>query len=242
MSVIRIENLAKTYKGGTVALKGLDLEVEAAEVFGFVGPNGAGKSTTIKLMLDFIRPDRGAALLFDQPASGAAHRSRVGYLPESVNLHTYYTGRRLLALYANLAGVPRAGRAKRVEELLDLVGLQDAADRKVSKYSKGMVQRLGWAQAMVHDPELLILDEPTSNLDPVGRRKFYGIVRQLKDSGRTVFISSHILAEVGSVCDRVAIMHKGELRGLENVGEWGEQASQSLHDIFFKTIGQEDKP
>lgn len=240
MSVIRIENLAKTYKGGTRALKGLDLEVEAAEIFGFVGPNGAGKSTTIKLMLDFIRPDRGAALLFDQPAARAAHRKRVGYLPESVNLHTYYTGRRLLALYAGLAGVPPAGRAKRVDELLDLVGLQDAGDRKVSKYSKGMTQRLGWAQAMVHDPELLILDEPTSNLDPVGRREFYEIVRRLKTEGKTVFVSSHILSEVGSVCDRVAIMHRGELKRLENIRDWDKDAPKTLDEIFFETIGREE--
>ena len=238
MSVIRTENLAKTYKGGTVALKGLDLQVNAAEVFGFIGPNGAGKSTTIQLLLNFIRPDQGSAFLFDQPVAGADHRKRLGYLPESVNLHTYYTGRRLLEFYAGLAGVPSADRGRRAEQLLELVSLQDAADRKVSKYSKGMVQRLGLAQSLVNDPELLILDEPTSNLDPVGRRDFRDIVLQLKEQGKTVFISSHILSEVGSVCDRVAILHEGELKRLENLRDWDEVNTRMLEDLFFDTIGR----
>ncbi len=236
MSVIRTEALAKTYKGGTVALKALDLEVQAAEVFGFIGPNGAGKSTTIQLLLDFIRPDRGSAFLFGQPAGGARHRARLGYLPESVNLHTYYTGRKLLEFYAGLCGVPAAERKARAEKLLDLVSLKDAADRKVSRYSKGMVQRLGLAQALVNDPELLILDEPTSNLDPVGRRDFRDLILQLKSRGKTVFISSHILAEVGSVCDRVAILHEGELKRLEDLRRLGRGSTQALEELFFKTI------
>ncbi len=238
MSVIRTANLAKTYKGGTVALQGLDLQVDAAEVFGFIGPNGAGKSTTIQLLLNFIRPDGGSAFLFDQPVAGTDHRARLGYLPESVNLHTYYTGRRLLEFYAGLAGVAAADRKERAEELLELVSLQDAADRKISKYSKGMVQRLGLAQTLVNDPELLILDEPTSNLDPVGRRDFRDIVLKLKQQGKSVFISSHILSEVGSVCDRVAILHEGELKRLENLGEWGEVTTRMLEDLFFDTIGR----
>lgn len=237
MSVIRTENLAKTYKGGAAALRGLDLQVNAGEVFGFIGPNGAGKSTTIQLLLNFIRPNEGTAFLFDQPVSGTDHRTRLGYLPESVNLHTYYTGRRLLEFYAGLAGVPTAQRAARAAELLSLVSLQESADRKVSKYSKGMVQRLGLAQALVNDPELLILDEPTSNLDPVGRRDFRDIMLQMKKKGKTVFISSHILSEVGSVCDRVAILHEGELKRLENLREWGEVTTRSLEDLFFDTIG-----
>ena len=238
MSVIRTENLAKTYKGGTVALKGLDLEVNAAEVFGFIGPNGAGKSTTIQLLLNFMAPDRGKALLFDQPVTDMENRKRLGYLPESVNLHTYYTGRRLLEFYGGLAGIESSDRARGAEELLGLVGLQDAADRKVSRYSKGMVQRLGLAQALINDPDLLILDEPTSNLDPVGRRDFCDIVLGLKEQGKTVFISSHILSEVGTVCDRVAILHEGELKRLEDLREWGEVSTRALEDLFFDTIGR----
>ena len=237
MSVIRTENLGKTYKGGTEALKGLDLEVRAGEVYGFIGPNGAGKSTTIQLLLNFIQPDKGSALLFGEPVSGTGHRSRIGYLPESVNLHTYYTGRRLLEFYAGLSGVASRDRAGRAGEMLDLVSLKDAADRKISKYSKGMVQRLGLAQALMNDPELLILDEPTSNLDPVGRRDFRDIVLKLKEQGKTVFISSHILSEVGSVCDRVAILHQGELRRLEDLRSWDEVSTRALEDLFFDVVG-----
>ena len=239
MSVIRTENLAKTYKGGTVALKGLDLHVNAAEVFGFIGPNGAGKSTTIQLLLNFIAPDHGRALLFDQPVTRMENRRRLGYLPESVNLHTYYTGRRLLEFYGGLVGLEPSDRVRGAKELLKLVGLQDAADRKVSKYSKGMVQRLGLAQALINDPDLLILDEPTSNLDPVGRRDFCDIVLRLKEQGKTVFISSHILSEVGTVCDRVAILHEGELKRLEDLREWGEVSTKALEDLFFDTIGKD---
>ena len=237
MSVIRTDNLSKTYKGGTEALTGLDLEVHAAEVFGFIGPNGAGKSTTIQLLLNFIQPDTGSALLFGQPVRDTKHRERLGYLPESVNLHTYYTGRRLLEFYAGLSGVAAADRAQRAEEMLDLVSLRDAGDRKISKYSKGMVQRLGLAQALMNDPELLILDEPTSNLDPVGRRDFRDIVLKLKEQGKTVFISSHILSEVGSVCDRVAILHRGEMKRLEDLRSWNEVSTRALEDLFFEVVG-----
>lgn len=236
MSVIRTEGLSKTYKGGTEALKGLNLEVKAAEVFGFIGPNGAGKSTTIQLMLNFIQPDTGSALLFGQPVQGTEHRKRLGYLPESVNLHTYYTGRRLLEFYAGLSGVPAGSRAQRAREMLDLVSLQAAGDRRISKYSKGMVQRLGLAQALMNDPELLILDEPTSNLDPVGRRDFRDIVLKLKEQGKTVFISSHILSEVGSVCDRVAILHRGELKRLEDLRSWDEVSTRALEELFFDVV------
>ena len=238
MSVIRTDKLSKTYKGGAEALKGLDLEVEAAEVFGFIGPNGAGKSTTIQLLLNFIRPDTGSALLFGETVEATDHRKRLGYLPESVNLHTHYTGRRLLEFYAGLSGIAAANRAQRAEEMLDLVSLRDAADRRISKYSKGMVQRLGLAQALMNDPELLILDEPTSNLDPVGRRDFRDIVLKLRERGKTVFISSHILSEVGSVCDRVAILHNGELKRLEDLRSWEEVSTQALEDLFFDTIGR----
>ena len=219
MSVIRTENLGKTYPGGTVALKGLDIEVSAGEVFGFLGPNGAGKSTTIQLLLDFIRPTTGRAYLFDQPVSCTESRRRLGYLPESVNLHRYYSGRRLLEFYAALLGVEPADRSRRAVGLLERVGLADFAEEKISRYSKGMLQRLGLAQALLNNPELLILDEPTSNLDPVARRDFRTILLEYRASGKTVFICSHILSEVESLCDRVAILQKGRLNRVGTLEE-----------------------
>lgn len=219
MSVIRTENLGKTYRGGTVALKGLDLEVNAGEVFGFLGPNGAGKSTTIQLLLDFIRPTTGRAYLFDQPVARTETRRRLGYLPESVNLHRYYSGRRLLEFYAGLLGIEPADRSRRAVDLLERVGLADVAEQRVSRYSKGMLQRLGLAQALLNNPELLILDEPTSNLDPIARRDFRTILREYKASGKTVFICSHILSEVESLCDRVAILQKGQLNRVGTLEE-----------------------
>ncbi len=200
MTVIRTENLSKAYGGGwgrkrTEALRGLSFEVRAGEVFGFLGPNGAGKTTTIHLLLNFIRPSSGSAFLFDRPATDSTSRSRIGYLPESVNLHDHYRGRRLLDFYASLLDMPRAARERRVAELLKLLGLQDAGDKPIPKYSKGMLQRIGFAQALLSDPDLLVLDEPTSSLDPVGRKEFRDILLELKRRGKTVFISSHILSE-----------------------------------------------
>ena len=240
MTVIRTEGLSKRYRGGTVALKELDLEVNAAEVFGFIGPNGAGKSTTIQLLLDFINPSSGNAYLFGEPASGTTHRHRIGYLPETVSLHKYYTGEGVLKYYGSLLGLKSTGLKQRVNELLDLVGLASVAQRKLSKYSKGMLQRLGLAQALLSNPDLLILDEPTSNLDPVGRRMFRDLILRQKDQGSTVFISSHILAELGTVCDRVAILQQGELLRLEDLGQWEDKSDRSLEDLFFEVVGGED--
>jgi len=217
MLAIRTENLTKTYSGGwrkngrTEALRGLDLEVRAGEVFGFLGPNGAGKTTTIHLLLNLIKPTAGAAWLFGQPVSDVDVHRRLGYLPESVNLHDYYQGTRLLQFYATLLDMPRTARDARVAEVLKLTGMDDAATKPVSKYSKGMLQRIGLGQALLNDPDLLILDEPNSNLDPVGRKEFREILQELKQRGKTVFICSHILAEVESVCDRVAILRQGQL-------------------------------
>ena len=222
MAVIRTENLGKTYKGGTVALQGLDLEVKAGEVFGFLGPNGAGKSTTIQLLLSFIRPDTGAAFLFDRPVSCIEARQRLGYLPESVNLPGFYSGRGLLEFHGGLLGLTGDNASRQAGERLERVGLAEAAERKISDYSQGMLQRLGLGQALLDDPELLILDEPTSNLDPVARRDFRDILLDLKARGTTVFICSHILSEVESVCDRVAILQQGELKRAGTLEELSE--------------------
>jgi ABC-2 type transport system ATP-binding protein len=224
MTAIRIENLSKTYRAGhngkeTTAVRTLNLEVKEGEIFGFLGPNGAGKTSTIHLLLNLIRPTGGVAYLFDRPVTETEVHRRLGYLPESINLHDYYRGKGLLGFYAALGGMSPAVRPARVAELLKLLNLEDAADKVVSKYSKGMAQRIGLAQAMLHDPDLLILDEPTASLDPVGRKEFRDILLELKRRGKTVFISSHILSEVESVCDRVAILQNGELRRVGTLQE-----------------------
>ncbi len=234
MAAIYTENLEKSYvkllggRAETNALKGLNLEVKEGETFGFLGPNGAGKTTTILLLLNLIRPTSGSARLFDQPATDFRGHRRLGYLPESVNLHDYYTGRGLLEFYAGLLEVPVSSREARIKELLQLLRLEEAANKSVSKYSKGMLQRLGFAQAMLHDPDLLILDEPTASLDPVGRKEFRDILVELKRRGKTIFISSHILSEVETVCDRVAILQKGELKKVGTLQELSSSRSTRL--------------
>jgi ABC-2 type transport system ATP-binding protein len=234
MAAIHIEKLAKAYtrtfgaETETNALKGLSLEVREGETFGFLGPNGAGKTTTILLLLNLIRPTGGSALLFDTPVTDYRVHRRLGYLPESVNLHDYYTGRQLLEFYAALLDLPAAGRKARIDELLRLLRLEDAAGKSVAKYSKGMLQRLGFAQALLHNPDLLILDEPTASLDPVGRKEFRDILLELKRNGKTIFISSHILSEVETVCDRVAILEKGELKKVGTLAELSDGVSTRL--------------
>jgi ABC-2 type transport system ATP-binding protein len=211
----------------------LTMEVREGEIFGFLGPNGAGKTSTIHMLLNLLRPSGGTARLFDRPVTETGVHRRLGYLPESVNLHGYYTGRALLDFYAALCGVPADSRATRVKALLKLLNLEEAAEKNVSKYSKGMAQRLGFAQAMLHDPDLLILDEPTASLDPVGRKEFRDILLELKRQGKTVFISSHILSEVESLCDRVAILQNGELK---RIGTLQELSRGSGTDLIVKGL------
>jgi ABC-2 type transport system ATP-binding protein len=238
VAAIRTENLSKTYRGflgkkETAAVTMLNLQVNEGEVFGLLGPNGAGKTSTIHLLLNLIRPSSGAAFLFDRPVAETEVHRRLGYLPESVNLHDYYRGGALLEFYAALCGLAPGARQARVAELLKLLGLEDAAQKRVSKYSKGMAQRIGLAQAMLHDPDLLILDEPTSSLDPVGRNQFREILLELKRRGKTVLISSHILSEVESVCDRVAILQGGELK---RVGTLEELSSSRSTRVVVKEL------
>ncbi len=238
MIAIRTENICKTYTGRlsrheTSAVRMLDLEVKEGEIFGFLGPNGAGKTTTIHMLLNLIRPTSGAAYLFDRPVAETEVRRRLGYLPESVNLHTYYRGRELLNFYAALCGVPVEKRARRVGDLLKLLNLEEAAEKRVAKYSKGMSQRIGFAQAMIHDPDLLILDEPTASLDPVGRKELHDVLLELKQRGKTVFISSHILSEIETVCDRVAILQNGELK---RVGTLRELSADKRSRLMVKSF------
>jgi ABC-2 type transport system ATP-binding protein len=233
MSAIRTENLCKVYKTPwgkkeTSAVKMLNLEVKQGEVFGLLGPNGAGKTSTIHLLLNLVRPTAGVAFLFDRPVTETEVHRRLGYLPESVNLHTYYRGRALLNFYAALCGVPVEQRESRVTAVLKLLDLEDAADKQVAKYSKGMAQRIGVAQALLHEPDLLILDEPTASLDPVARHHFRELLLELKGRGKTILISSHILSEVESVCDRVGILENGRLRRIGTLQELSAGGSTCL--------------
>jgi ABC-2 type transport system ATP-binding protein len=207
--VIHTHGLTKHY-GPTVGLEDLDIEVERGEVFGFLGPNGAGKTTTIRLLLDLIRPTRGEARLFGRPAGEPAVRGRVGYLPGELTLDGRLTGRESLDFLAALGGeaVPTGRRM----EICERLGLEDAdLDRKVREYSRGMKQKLGLVSALQHDPDLLILDEPTTGLDPLVREAVFGIMTEAGGTGRTVFHSSHVLSEVDRTCTRVGIVKQGRL-------------------------------
>lgn len=187
------------------------MTVQPGEVFGFLGPNGAGKTTTVKILLGLVKPTSGVARILGKPAGDAESRRRVGYLPENFRFHDWLTGYALLDFHAELSGVTPAERRARIPRVLDLVGLHGRGHDRIRAYSKGMTQRVGLAQAIVHDPELVLLDEPTSALDPVGRREVRDLIRSLQSRGMTVFLNSHLLSEVEMVCDRVAIVDRGRV-------------------------------
>lgn len=209
MPVIDIKHLAKQY-GKIEALKGVNLTVEKGEIFGLLGQNGAGKTTMVKILLGITKATFGEAALLGEPAGTASVRKRIGYLPEDHRFPDYHTGYSLLDFYGSLLEVPRAAKKERILEMLDLVGLKTRMHYKIRTYSKGMKQRLGIAQALFHDPELVFLDEPTDGVDPVGRREIRDLLHQLKEEGKTIFLNSHLLGEVELVCDRVAIIQQGE--------------------------------
>lgn len=210
MSVIRTENLVKHY-GRIEALRGVSLSVERGQIFGLLGQNGAGKTTLIKILLGITRLTDGSAQLLDEPAGAVRVRRRIGYLPEDHHFPDYHSGASLLDFYGALLEVPRTERRKRIPEVLELVGLKGRMDYKIRTYSKGMKQRLGVAQAIFHNPEIIFLDEPTDGVDPVGRREIRTLMQQLKDEGKTIFLNSHLLGEVELICDRVAILQRGEV-------------------------------
>ncbi len=210
MPVIETKNLVKQY-GKIEALKGVSLGVEKGQIFGLLGQNGAGKTTMVKILLGITKPSFGNALMLGEPAGTAAVRKRVGYLPEDHRFPDYHTAASLLDFYGSLLEVPSAGKKKRAAEVLEMVGLKGRMDYKVRTYSKGMKQRLGIAQALFHDPEVIFLDEPTDGVDPLGRREIRDLLGQLKDEGKTIFLNSHLLGEVELICDRVAILDKGEV-------------------------------
>jgi len=200
------------------ALVGLDLELARGEIFGLLGPNGSGKSTTIKLLLGLIFPTAGSARVLGHPPGTPAVNQRIGYLPEESYLHRFLTGEETVDFYGRLFGLGRPQRRRRTAELLDLVGLdRRARARQLREYSKGMSRRIGLAQALVNDPELLLLDEPTSGLDPIGTREMKDLLLRLKARGKTLLLSSHLLADVQDVCDRIGILDRGRLRELGRV-------------------------
>src|SRR5688572_32273843 len=217
MHAIRTEGLTKHCSVGCwrsrpyVALDKLTLEVARGEVFGFLGPNGAGKTTTLKLLMQLIFPTSGRAWILDRPAGDVAMRRRIGYLPENPTFYDNVTAEELLGYFASLFGYRGTDRTRRVAALLDDVGLGAERRMQLRKYSKGMIQRVGLAQALINDPEVVFLDEPMSGLDPIGRRDVRDIILRLRDRGATVFFSSHILGDAEAICSRVGIVVGGRL-------------------------------
>jgi ABC-2 type transport system ATP-binding protein len=210
MSIIETRNVAKDY-GRIRALKGVSLRVERGEIYGLLGQNGAGKTTLIKILLGITRDSGGEARILGEPAGKAEVRRRVGYLPEDHRFPDYHTAYSLLNFYGELLGVPRAERRRRIPAALEMVGLVGRMHYKIRTYSKGMKQRVGIAQALFHDPELIFLDEPTDGVDPIGRKAIRGLLERLRDQGKTMFINSHLLGEVELLCDRVGILQRGEM-------------------------------
>jgi ABC-2 type transport system ATP-binding protein len=207
---IETQHLRKVF-GSKVAVEDLTLTVERGEVFGFLGPNGAGKTTSVKMLLALIRPTSGEGCVLGAPFGNPAPRAKIGFLPEHFRFHDWLSAEEFLILHADLYHMPRDLSKGRIAELLELVGLSEHADKKLRAFSKGMLQRIGLAQALLNHPDLVILDEPTSGLDPVGRRLVRDIIRDLRAQGTTVFLNSHLLSEVEITCDRVAFIKHGEV-------------------------------
>ena len=220
--VIETRNLTKVYRDfwgrqKVRALKALDLEVRRGEIFGLLGPNGSGKTTTVKLLLGLLFPTSGQALVFGRPATDVKKNERLGYLPEESYLYRFLNAEETLDFYGRLFDISKAVRRQRTFELIELVGLGWARRRQLKEYSKGMVRRIGLAQALINDPELILLDEPTTGLDPIGTREMKDLILKLRDEGKTVLMCSHLLADVQDVCDRIGILHQGELKELGRV-------------------------
>lgn len=236
--MIRIQDVCKTFKlerGKQVtAVQGLSLMVAAGEAFGCIGPNGAGKSTTIKLLLDLIRPDSGSISINDLPVSNEQSRAKVGYLPENPYIYEYLTAQEYLRYAGSLAGMSADAIKQRSQELLTKLKLEHAATRKICGYSKGMQQRTAIAAALIHDPDLVVLDEPMSGLDPLGRKLIFDLIAELKQQGKTIFISSHVLHDIERLCDRVGIIVQGRLCYEGSVSS----LAMPLDDLFLKVVEQ----
>ena len=238
---IETQNLTKEYPHGFLHLKrktsleNLTMQVEDGEVFGFLGPNGAGKSTTIKLLMGIIFPTAGSAQILGKPVSDVSMHRDIGYLPEQPYFYDYLTAAEVLDYFARFHGFSAAERRERVQKMLRKVGLETAGKIQLRKFSKGMLQRVGLAQAIVHDPKLLILDEPMSGLDPVGRREVRDIILELKNAGKTILFSTHILSDAETLCDRVGVIAGGQLRGVGAPGSIVGVKSLGMEIIFELT-------
>ena len=225
MPAIEILGLEKTYSVGfwrkkpKRALRPLHLAVEPGEIFGFLGPNGAGKTTTLKLLMGLVHPTAGTARILGMELDDPRMKAQIGFLPEQPYFYDYLTARELLDYYGQLSGVSARERSRRIQDVLGRVGLPDVGGVQLRKFSKGMLQRVGIAQAILHDPKVVFLDEPMSGLDPMGRREVRDLMLQLKAEGKTVFFSTHILSDAEALCDRVAIIHLGELRSVGAVAD-----------------------
>ena len=220
--IIETRSLTKVYRDfwgrqKVRALKALDLEVRRGEIFGLLGPNGSGKTTTIKLILGLLFPTSGQALVFGRDATEVTKNQRIGYLPEESYLYRFLNAEETLDFYGRLFNMPRAVRRQRVADLIEMVGLDWAKRRQLKEYTKGMTRRIGLAQALINDPELILLDEPTTGLDPIGTREMKDLILKLREQGKTVLMCSHLLADVQDVCDRIAILYQGELKEMGRV-------------------------
>ena len=216
---INLQNVVKIYRRRVHALQGVALQVHRGEIFGLLGPNGAGKSTLVKIMVTVVRPTRAQGIILDHPIGHKPTLARIGYLPENHRFPRYLTGRQVIEFFSALSNVPRQPRRARAAELLQLVGMTEWADTKISQYSKGMLQRIGLAQALGANPDLIILDEPTDGVDPAGRRDIRQALIHLREKGATIFINSHLLSELETVCDRVAILVGGKVATQGSVDE-----------------------
>jgi len=237
MKALQIRNLKKSFRSNFLLktyqiLKDIDINVEEGEIYGFLGPNGAGKTTTIKCILRLIYPDNGEIEIFGTPHSQLASRKKVGYLPEHPYFYDYLTGKELLLFTGRLFSISPKESASRADELLRLVGLENKKDLKLRKYSKGMIQRIGLAQSLINDPDLVILDEPFSGLDPIGRKELRDIILSLKGAGKTIFFSSHILQDMELIVDKVGIIQEGRITREGKLSELISHSVQSYETLF----------
>ena len=242
LPAIEINDVSKIFGTGrkrNQALDGLSLTVRQGEVFGFLGPNGAGKSTTIKLLLDFLRPSSGSLRILGHEVGQEEYRHRIGYLSEFPFFYDHLTARETLLFSGRLSGMPGALLRDRIPVLLRRMNLSDAIDQRVGGFSKGMKQRLGMANALIHDPELLIFDEPMSGLDPLGRHLIKGLIAELRGEGKTVFFSSHILSDIEDLCDRIGIVHRGRILYCGGLAEFLAGGGH-LEERFVELIREAD--
>lgn len=245
MDAINVEQLTKSFKPdwpwrpSVLALSGLSLSVMRGEIYGFLGPNGAGKTTTLKILLGLTKASSGRAEVFGKAVGDVETRRRIGFLPESPYFYDYLTAEEFLSFYGHLAGMAGSRLDERIQYLLKLLGLSDAKSRQLRAFSKGMLQRVGLAQALIHDPELVILDEPMSGLDPIGRKQVRDLILSLRDEGKTVFFSTHIIPDVEMICDRVGIIVKGRLLASGRVEDLVDQTELGTIEIVCEWVKPE---